>query len=275
MGKIVAAYGTSHILFSPQPAPEMAQEIVDGMKGLGQRMTDAKPDLILVITSDHLYNFDLAHQAPFCIGTADAYEALGDMGIPQRAFAGHPGFAQGLIRFAAERDLTIRDADAMLDPEPLVPDHAVTLPMMFIRPWGRVPVVPLYTGIHLEPYPSPAACLTLGRIIHEFVDKQRPRDERIAVIASGGLSHWLQIPGMGTVAEDYDNDCIETFVAGRCDDFAGASAQEIFERSGNGGLELLNWIAMAATVPDGKAERAYYVPMLAWQTGMAGVAMKV
>ena len=89
------------------------------------------------------------------------------------------------------------------------------------------------------------------------------------------MSHWLQIPGMGTVAEDYDQACIETFVARRCHDFAAATTQEIFARSGNGGLELLNWIAMAASVPDKKAEQAFYVPMIAWQTGMAGLVMKV
>ena len=165
--------------------------------------------------------------------------------------------------------------EEVLELEPLVPDHAVTLPMMFIKPWGHVPVVPLYTGIHLEPFPSTADCLALGQIIHDYVDQQRPAGERIAVIASGGLSHWLQVPGMGTVAEDYDQACIETFVAGRCHDFAAATTQEIFARSGNGGLELLNWIAMAASVPDKKAERAFYVPMMAWQTGMAGLVMKV
>ena len=115
--------------------------------------------------------------------------------------------------------------EEVLELEPLVPDHAVTLPMMFIKPWGHVPVVPLYTGIHLEPFPSTADCLALGQIIHDYVgavihpqgqppsrtgDQQRPAGERIAVIASGGLSHWLQVPGMGTVAEDYDQACIET-----------------------------------------------------------------
>ena len=97
MGDIVAAYGTSHILFSPQAAPELAQEIVEGMTGLGHRLKDAKPDLVVLITSDHLYNFDLAHQVPFCIGTAASYHAMGDMGIPQRAFRGHVNFAENLV----------------------------------------------------------------------------------------------------------------------------------------------------------------------------------
>lgn len=275
MGEIVAAHGTSHILFSPQPAPEMAQEIVDGMAGLGRRLNDAKPDLILLITSDHLYNFDLAHQVPFCIGTADAYHAMGDMGIPQRAFDGHADFATKLVRFAGEQGVAIHAVEEVLEQKPLVPDHAVTLPMMFIRPWGHIPVVPLYTGIHLEPFPTTSDCLELGQIIHDYVDEQRPAGERVAIIASGGLSHWLQIPGMGTVAEDYDQACIDTFVAGRCHDFSSSSTQDIFDNSGNGGLELLNWIVMAASVPDKTAERTFYVPMMAWQTGMAGLVMKV
>ena len=186
MGDIVAAYGTSHILFSPQAAPELAQEIVEGMTGLGHRLKDAKPDLVVLITSDHLYNFDLAHQVPFCIGTAASYHAMGDMGIPQRAFRGHVNFAENLVRFADDQGFTIRPVEEVLELEPLVPDHAVTLPMMFIKPWGHVPVVPLYTGIHLEPFPSTADCLALGQIIHDYVDQQRPAGERIAVIASGG-----------------------------------------------------------------------------------------
>ena len=107
MGKIVSAYATSHILFSPQAEPEMAAEIFQGMQGLGSRARDAKPDVILVITSDHLFNFDLAHQKKFSIGTADDYFAMGDMAIPQRPFKGHAKFAKGLIDFSGENDIEI------------------------------------------------------------------------------------------------------------------------------------------------------------------------
>ena len=51
------------------------------------------------------------------------------------------------------------------------------------------------------------------------------------------------------------------------------TTSKIQERAGNGGLELLNWMMMAGTVPEAKGEKVFYEPMPAWQTGLGGILM--
>jgi aromatic ring-opening dioxygenase catalytic subunit (LigB family) len=267
VARIVTAYAMSHILFDPKPAPEAAARIVAGMQQIGRSAAEARPDVLLMVASDHMFNINLTVQPPFCVGVSDDYMALGDMGIPARPFRGHRDFATKLVVYAAARGFDLAMAEG------LRPDHSVTLPLLFIKPWGTVPVVPLYVNINMDPVPSPARCNALAEVIRDFIETERPAHERVGVVGSGGLSHWLNIPGAGTVAEEFDEECIDMIIGGRCGEIATMTAAGIRERAGNGGLELLNWMMMARTVPDAKGERIFYEPMPAWQTGLGGVRM--
>ncbi len=269
MAQVVCAYATSHILFSPKGVEDRARRVVEGMKELGRRAAAARPDVLLIIAGDHMFNFNLALQTPFCVGVADEYTGLGDMAIPPRPFKGHREFAETLVRFAARRGFDLAKA------EDLRPDHGVALPLLFIKPWGRIPVVPLFVNINMDPVPSPARCQALAGVLREAIEKERPARERVAVIGSGGLSHWLNVPGMGKVAEAFDQRCIETIAAGRAADIAGMTAEEILAQCGNGGLELMFWMMMASMVPGKTGEKVYYEPIAPWMTGMGGVAMNV
>src|SRR5215472_15831435 len=251
MGKIVAAYATSHILFSPDAVEDKAARVVAGMVSLGRRASEASPDVILMIVSDHMFNLNTSVQPPFCVGVADRYVGWGDMGIPSRSFKGHRDFAEAMVRYTARCGFDLAKA------EELMPDHGVTMPLLFVRPWGEIPVVPLYVNINMEPVPSPARCYALAGAIREFIKQERPAAERVAVIGSGGLSHWLNIPGAGRVAEDYDRKVLALIAAGKVEQLAKLSADQIVENAGNGGLEIMNWMMMAATVPGRKGETIY------------------
>ena len=269
MGSCVCAYATSHILFSPNGVEDQARRIVAGMSELGRRAAAAKPDLMLMIASDHLINFNLALQPPFLVGVADEYTCLGDMDIPVRPFPGHRSFAEGLVRYAADRGFDLAKA------EELTPDHAVTLPLLFVKPWGSVPVVPLIVNINMEPVPATGRCYALGQAIRDYIRERRPAGERIAVVGSGGLSHWLRIPNEGHVAVEHDTQIMDLFVAGKVQTVARMTTQEIAERHGNGGLEILNWVTAAAAAGEPPGERIYYEPVSMWQTGMGGVSLNV
>lgn len=269
MAKIVSAYATSHILFSPSGIEPAAQRVVDGMKELGRRAAAARPDVLLMIVSDHMFNINMGLQPPFCVGVADEYAPLGDMGIPQRRFQGNRDFAQALVRHTAGRGFDLAIA------EELTPDHGVTLPLLFLKPWGRVPVVPLYVNVNMSPVPAPSRCYDLACAIREFIETARPPKERVAVVGSGGLSHWLRVPKMGTVAEAFDRQVLETLGSGKAGSLARMSAEEIEDKAGNGGLEILNWMMMAVAAGEPRGETVYYEPIPQWFTGMAGMVMNV
>ncbi|MGH7822503.1 MAG: AmmeMemoRadiSam system protein B, partial [Candidatus Binatia bacterium] len=216
-----------------------------------------------------MFNIDMAIQPPFCVGVADEHVPLGDMSIPRRPFPGHRDFAEGLVRHTARSGFDLAVA------EELAPDHGVTLPLLFVKPWGRIPVVPLYVNVNMEPAPSPARCRALAGAIGEFIASVRPANERVGVVATGGLSHWLNLPQMGTVAEDFDRHVLETIGSGNPGRLAELSAEELAERAGNGGLEILNWMMMAVAAGEPKGDTIFYEPIPQWFTGMAGMAMRV
>ncbi len=269
MGEIVSLHSTSHILFSPQAAPEQAERIYQGMKELGELLVYKEPDVILMIAPEHMFNIDLSIQPPFCIGVSDHYTPLGDLGIPQRQFRGHREFAESLVGYTAKAGFDLAKAEG------IAPDHGITLPLTFIKPWGKIPVVPLYININMTPPPTPSRCLALATTLKRAIEEARPEHETVAVIGSGGLSHWLNIPGAGEVSEKFDQKIIDLVVSGNGHQIAEMSSKEILEQGGNGGLEVMNWMMAAAMVPGSRGRKVFYEPMVSWLTGMGGVVMDV
>src|SRR5215470_4099826 len=54
-------------------------------------------------------------------------------------------------------------------------------------PAPGLPIVPLYVNVYLAPQPTPARCYAWGQALRAILG---PRPERIALLASGGLSHF-------------------------------------------------------------------------------------
>jgi aromatic ring-opening dioxygenase catalytic subunit (LigB family) len=269
MAQVACAYATSHILFSPRGVERQARNVVAGMQELGRRAITSRPDVALIIASDHMFNVNLSLQPPFVVGVADEYVGFGDMGVPARAFRGHRNFAEGLVRYAAGAGFDLAKA------EELRPDHGITLPLLFLEPWGVVPAVPLFVNINMDPVPSSTRCLALAATIGDYIRHARPAEERVALIGSGGLSHWLRVANMGHVAQDFDEEIIALMTSGHASRIAGLGTAEIMRRGGNGGLEVLNWMMTAVAAGEPKGSRTYYEPIPPWQTGMGGVWLTV
>jgi 2'-aminobiphenyl-2,3-diol 1,2-dioxygenase large subunit len=269
MGQIVAAAATSHILMSPVGVEDRAQRIVDGIKEIGRRIRAASPDVIFVISCDHMFSINLALQPPFTVGVSDAYVPFGDMGIPQEARPGARDFAEAFVRRAARRGFDLAKA------EEIRPDHGIALPLMMIDPERRIPIVPLLININMDPAPEPARCYALSEVLRETIEDDRPADERVAVVATGGLSHWLNVPRHGEVAGEFDRWIMQSLIDGRSRDLADLSAADIVERGGNGGLEVMNWMMAGAASGNRGGELIYYEAMPEWFTGMGGVALSL
>jgi len=267
MGRIVGGFATSHVLFSPDGVEEQAERVFAGMMEIRAMIRELAPDLLVVASSDHLNNFTLKHQVTLAIGVADEFTPLGDMGIPQVAFTGHRDFAEMYARHAAENGFDL------VQVEEARPDHGMMLTKLIADPEGAWPVVPLFINTAMPVPPSPSRCFALGNALKTMVEANRPADERVVVVAGGGLSHWLRIAGQGKVAEAYDRHILRELCEGRARSLAAIGCAELEAETGNGGLELGAWLFMAGALPEGlKASASYYEPIPAWGSGMGGVS---
>lgn len=267
MGRIIGGFATSHVLFPPTGVETQAERVIAGMLDLRSRLAALGPDLVVLAGADHLNTFSLAVQVTLAVGVADQFTTLGDGGAPPVTFRGHRAFAEGFVRFAARRDFEL------VQLEEVRPDHGMAIPRLVVDPAGRLPIVPIYINANMPVPPSPGRCYRLGGVLKEYVEAERPAGERVVVVGTGGLSHWLCMPEQGKVAEDFDQDFIARMIAGKSEELAALSAETITEASGNGGLELTAWLFMAGAVPRGRGEKLYYEPMPEWISGMGGLTL--
>ena len=73
MAKIVTAFGTPHTPFLPEQAAKAPGQLAPEamMNEVRQHLEKAKPDVIIVFTSDHFVNFFYDHFPAFCVGVVD------------------------------------------------------------------------------------------------------------------------------------------------------------------------------------------------------------
>src|SRR3546814_2684746 len=56
MAELVGAFATSHVLFGSPEGDPQALNVVEGLNEIGRRIRALKPDLLVVVGSDHLFN---------------------------------------------------------------------------------------------------------------------------------------------------------------------------------------------------------------------------
>jgi hypothetical protein len=112
-----------------------------------------------------------------------------------------------------------------------------------------VPVVPVMLNTYFPPnVPSPGRCYALGRALRAAVEAW-PGEERVAIVASGGLTHFC-------IDEELDRQVI----AAMRDRDAEALAAIPRDRFVSGTSETLNWITAAGATEHLDMELLEYVP---------------
>lgn len=269
MGKIVGAFGTSHVLLDRAGCEAAADRVFAGMMEIRRRIDALDPDVVVVIANDHFVNLDLAHEIPFAVPMVERFTPAGDMGLPPVEFASYPEFAGGIVDYANANgfDLAIlREFRAC---------HGVSLPSFICSSDGQRRIVPILTNTMMSPAPTAARCYRLGRQLAEYIEMVRPESERVVIVGTGGLSHWVGVAGQGDVSYEFDDHIFELFEQGRAEELSVMSNEEILKNAGNGGLEIINWMVMAGAAHGKTGKKVYYEAIPEWYTGMSGLEIEI
>ena len=276
MAEIVAAALASHaplITGKPEVArPEQRERLYAGFRECGRRLAAARPDLLVMFVNDHLQNFPYSNMPAFCVGLADAYDAPSPGGarlmrIAPRKIRGAPAWGMALLEsgLAAGFDLAYSYEIESWD--------ELSVPLHFLTPAGDVPVVPVYTNCAAPPLPTPRRSHELGTFVGAFI-RSRPGAERVALVASGGISHWVGTPETGRINPDFDHRVLDHVARADVEPLLRLTRDEIERDGSNGGQEIRNWIALLGAVPGWKGEVLAYEPVPEWITGCATVWMQ-
>ena len=127
--------------------------------------------------------------------------------------------------------------------------HAFTFPRYRLGLPAVTPIVPIFVNTYYPPnVPSAARCYELGRALRRAVESW-PHDARVAVIASGGLSHFV-------VDEELDRQVLDGLVARDASILGSLSRDQL--RSGTS--EILNGSAAAGALEELAPTVLDYIP---------------
>ncbi|MFW7345577.1 MAG: hypothetical protein ACODTU_05795 [Pigmentiphaga sp.] len=267
MGEIVWAAATAHtgaMMRAPKGDPDdlaRADRVFQAFSALSASLKEARPDVLVVVATDHFLTFDQAALPVFAIGTGAAFPGHGEFGVPRRDYTGVAGLGEAVHAGMVAAGFDAAGARGL----PL--DHSFSCPLQLLLAGWDAPVLPVYVNCTIEPLPRLDRCLAFGRVLGDVLRAQ-DLAPRVAVLGTGGLSHWVGMPETGHINRDFDRRFLEGFAAGRFDEIAGWDAAEVVRSAGNGAAEIRNWLLAAGTARATGARVAAYEPVQAWVTGI-------
>ncbi|HUA51371.1 MAG TPA: hypothetical protein VMB81_04365 [Candidatus Sulfotelmatobacter sp.] len=275
MGEIVAATALSHAPgltgWLDRATQETQRALTEGYREIGRLLRAARPDVIIGIANDHLLNFPPSNVPDFCVGTAARWSGPAEwfrdwLNVAPYELPGHPDLAHALVREGARAGVNFAFATDLLF------DDNWSVPLAFLTPAHDVPLVPIHMNCVVPPLPAPARCIEVGRVIGEIVRRHRPPGERVAIMATGGLSHDPGGPKYFAVDAAFDRWFLDLLGQGSSERVLREVTLERMAAAGDGGTtELLAWLVALGAVGDRPARTVCYEPAAALRCGMGAV----
>jgi 2,3-dihydroxyphenylpropionate 1,2-dioxygenase len=257
MGEIVAAVGTCHTPYMftrpPDENPQQLDAAGAAMQELGKVLDETKPDVIVFLGSDHVETFSVTCVPTFAIIAGS--RVIAKFAGREYNLPNHREMAEDMLdKLVVEHDFDIAySEDAELG-------HAFAVPFEYVLGTRDIPVVPFFTNVYVPPLPTPKRCAALGKAIAAII---KGRKERVAIVASGGMSHY---PGTRKYLHpefDFDRWLVAQFEAGNTDALLNMTGTQLDEV---GNTETLNWATMFGAIGAVRGELIEYIPT--WHHGL-------
>ncbi len=207
---------------------------------LGVELRASRPDAIVIVAAEHFANFFMNNMPAYAIGMADRYEGpIEDpqwLGIEKTVVPGDAALSQRLIREVMQ---TVDVAYA----EEWKFDHGIIVPLHFLTPRYDVPVIPVNINCQGPPLTPLHRAWAFGEALRRACDAL---PERIALVGTGGISHWPATPDSGKVNEAWDRDFMTRWCANDRDGLLSYTDEDTYRDAGQGGFEIRTFIAVAA-----------------------------
>ena len=206
----------------------------------------ARPDVLIVVANDQFVNFAYNNIPTFFVTLAD--EVKGQFTRHKFHYRNHKELGRAILKagIAAEIDFSFGEYIEL--------QHTQNVPLHFLLPEPKIPILPIYVNTWVDPIPTPRRCYRVGELIRRVADGW---NERVAILATGGLSHFPGSPRIGEIDTGFDHKLLEILRAGKGRSLAEYSVEEICK---SGDSEFLNWMVAIGTVGDAKAKETFYMP---------------
>lgn len=257
----VCSHGPGITARAEQAAPDSRARLDAAYGRMAAALRASRPDVLVVVAAEHFANFFMNNMPAFAMGMADHYEGpIEDpewLRIPRRRIAGRPDIARGLVA-----DM-LQDVDLSYCEEWKF-DHGIMVPLSLLTPHGDLPVIPININCQAPPLPALARCYALGQALRRAADRQ---DARIALVGTGGISHWPCTPDSGRINEAWDRDFLARWARNDREALLDYDDAAVYRDGGQGGYEIRTYIAVAGAAAGCGGEVWYYEPIPIYACG--------
>jgi 2,3-dihydroxyphenylpropionate 1,2-dioxygenase len=304
MAEIIAGVAMSHsplIMTSEASAGDKGQRFLQTTKKMKKWLKDTGADVIVLVSDDHFNSYFYDHMPSFTIGIGEC-EGWGDWQIPEYNIPVQQDLAKHILHTGLENNVDFAFTMRMKV------DHGHTQAIYFLNSDLDIPVVPIAVNTSAPPLPTMDRCFQLGEMLRQSIESWES-DKKVAIVASGGLSHWVPIPKIdsekqedqglihilkngrqeieqleeyldsrktrvtslqtGPVNEEWDRLLLQFIKDKDFDSLRKWTSEFIEENGGNGGQEIRNWLVLLGALQGFDSDIAFYEPIPEWVTGMA------
>jgi 2,3-dihydroxyphenylpropionate 1,2-dioxygenase len=315
VGEIVAGIGMSHapgmLGWPDAPKPDMRERIAEAVARTRAYLDAARCDVIVAFLDDHFDNHFRNLMPALSIGVAPSHGGPGEhylemLRLPRKEpVPSSPELAEAMLH-----DLVADGFDVARMGE-IEYGNNLMVPLHLIRSALDIPVVPVFINVFTPPLTPVHRAYALGEAVRRSLAS---RSERIAILATGGLSHWppiwnersdpdddflarmkrFQTEGRSVLDEDadlltdlglyeeemaakqsqplvnadWDREFLDALGSGDVAYMRALTYDEVEEKAGHGGHEILNWVALMGAMGGAPATVLTYEAVIEWICGI-------
>lgn len=248
--------------------PKVRDAFYESLADLRERLEAAKPDALVVIAAEHFANFFMNNMPAYAVGMADFYDGpIEDeawLGIKRFRAPGNTDLSRRMIK------VIMQDVDVSYAEEWKF-DHGIAVPLHFLTPRYDLSIIPVNINCQGPPLTPLKRAWAFGEALRRACDGV---PERIAVIGTGGISHWPATPDSGKINETWDRDFLKHWQSCDREALLSYSDEETYRDGGQGGFEIRTFISVAAAAR-GTGTVHFYAPIPIFAVGCTAATMTI
>lgn len=220
-----------------------------------QEIIDSGAEALVVIAAEHFGNFFMNNMPAFCVGIGEEYtgpiEDTDWLKIEKTKVPGAPDLGRRLVKEIMQ---TVDTAYA----EEWRFDHGIMVPLHFLTPSYDLPIIPVNINCQGPPLTPLHRAWAFGKAVRRACDLV---PEKVAIVGTGGISHWPATPDSGKINEPWDREFLDRLMRNDEKLLTSYTDEETYRDGGQGGFEIRTYIAAAAAA-GGKGKLQFYTAEL-------------
>lgn len=248
--------------------PKLRDAFYAHYRRMGEAIADARADALVIVAAEHFANFFMNNMPAYAIGMGEHYDGpIEDpdwINIPRVRVPGDPGLSKRLV------EKVMREIDVAYCEEWKF-DHGIMVPLNFLTPKFDLPVIPVNINCQGPPLTPLSRAWAFGEALRRACDEL---PERIAIVGTGGISHWPATPDSGKINEAWDRAFLDKWARRDREALLAYTDADTYREAGQGGFEIRTFISVAAAA-GGKGDVWFYAPIPIFAVGCTVGVMQI